>query len=118
MSLTQVGEPPNIADSDTESHTGEDVLGFVAPLGPVFYLFLILPLQILIWKNPLFESGVWQNQPHGDHAVLKMSHRLSEMSECKLNLRGCAVLTPFMIFHFIAAIQRLAAAYFGLAVWY
>lgn len=48
MSLTQVREPPHIADPDAESHAGEDVLGFVAPLGPVLHLLLIPPLQILI----------------------------------------------------------------------
>lgn len=48
MSLTQVREPPHVADPDAESHAGEDVLGFVAPLGPVLQLFLIPPLQVLI----------------------------------------------------------------------
>lgn len=48
MSLTQVREPPDVADPDAESHAGEDVLGFVAPLGSVLHLLLIPPLQVLI----------------------------------------------------------------------
>lgn len=59
MSLTQVREAPHIANPDAESHAGEDVLGFVAPLGPVLQLLFIPPLQVFIWKNPLFEARVW-----------------------------------------------------------
>lgn len=44
MTLAQVWKSPHIAKPDTESYTGEDVLGFVIPLGSVLGLLLFLPL--------------------------------------------------------------------------
>lgn len=67
VSLTQVREPPNIADPDAESHTGEDVLGFVVPLGSVFGLLFFLSLQFLMAWDPQIESWVRKHPPHDVH---------------------------------------------------
>lgn len=72
MTLTQVREPPHIPNANAEAHTGEDVLGFVVPLGPVPGLLLLHPLQILIGRNPFLQSWVREKQLHGDSDEAEM----------------------------------------------
>lgn len=69
MTLTQVREPPHVSNANAEAHTGEDVLGFVVPLGPVLGLH---PLQILIGRNPFLQSWVRENQLHCDSDEAEM----------------------------------------------
>lgn len=58
MALTQVREPPDVAKSNTEAHTGEQILGFVVPFGPVLTLNLLHQLQVLVREDPVFELRV------------------------------------------------------------
>lgn len=59
MALTQVREPPHVAQSHTEAHAGEQILGFVVPFGPVARLLLLHPLQVGVRGDPLFQTRVW-----------------------------------------------------------
>lgn len=89
MTLAQVWKSPHIAEPDAESHTGEDVLGFVVPLGSVLGLFLFLPLQLLVVWDPQVQSWVRKNPPHDVHtrARAKLLHWLSLRFCFKLSLR-------------------------------
>lgn len=82
MTLAQVWEPPHISDADAEAHTGEDVLGFVVPLGPVLGPLLVHPLQILIGRNPVLQSWVRENQSHGDSSEAEMLQDCPQMRVC------------------------------------
>ena len=64
MALTQVREPPHVAKSHTEAHTGEQVLGFVVPFGPVPCLLLLHPLQFCMRRDSVIQSRVWKLQLH------------------------------------------------------
>lgn len=78
MALTQVREPPDVAQSHAEAHAGEQILGFVVPLGPVARLLLLHPLQVGMrgdaivqpWvrnlqRSPPNHSGVCRSSPTG-----------------------------------------------------
>ena len=79
MALTQVREPPDVAKSHTEAHTGEQVLGFVVPFGPVPCLLRLHPLQLLMGGNPIIQSRVWKFKLHGGLlGALGAGHRKSE----------------------------------------
>lgn len=82
MTLAQVWEPPHVSDADAEAHAGEDVLGFVVPLGPVLGPLLVHPLQILIGRNPVLQSWVRENQSHGDSSEAEMLQDCPQMRVC------------------------------------
>lgn len=58
MALTQVREPPHVAQSHAEAHAGEQILGFVVPFGPVARLLLLHPLQVGVRGDPLIQTWV------------------------------------------------------------
>lgn len=57
--LTQVREPPDVAKSHTEAHTGEQILGFVVPFWPVPCLFCLHSLQVRMGGDPVIQPWVW-----------------------------------------------------------
>lgn len=59
MALTQVREPPDVAQSHAEAHTGEQILGFVVPFGPVARLLLLHPLQVAMRGDAFIQTWVW-----------------------------------------------------------
>lgn len=59
MALTQIREPPDVAQSHAEAHAGEQILGFVVPFGPVARLLLLHPLQLVIGRDAVFQTWVW-----------------------------------------------------------
>lgn len=59
MALTQVREPPDVAQSHTEAHAGEQILGFVVPFGPVACLLLLHPLQVGMRGDAIIQAWVW-----------------------------------------------------------
>lgn len=60
VALTQVREPPHVAQAHAEAHAGEQVLGFVVPFGPVARLLLLHPLQVGVRGDPLLQTRVWK----------------------------------------------------------
>jgi len=73
MSLTQVRESPHITEPNAEAHTGEHVLGFAVPLGPVPCL-LLHPVQILMSRDPIIQSRVRKYQSHGHPTQAEKLH--------------------------------------------
>lgn len=61
MAMTQVREPPDVTKSNTGPHTGEQVLSFVVPFGPVPGFLLLHPLQVPMRGDPLVKPGIGKN---------------------------------------------------------
>lgn len=83
MALAQVREPPDIAQTHAEAHTGEQVLGFVVPFGPVARLLLLHPLQVGMTVNPLIQTWVWNLEWKPNHGGVCGS---SEAGKCVCSL--------------------------------
>lgn len=79
MALTQVREPPHVAQSHAEAHAGEQILGFVVPFGPVARLLLLHPLQVGVRGDPLIQTRVWDLEWKFPHAGV---WRASETGMC------------------------------------
>lgn len=79
MALTQVREPPHVAQSHAEAHAGEQILGFVVPFGPVARLLLLHPLQVAVRGNPIIQTRVWDLEWKFHHAGV---WRASETGMC------------------------------------
>lgn len=79
MALTQVREPPHIAQPHAEAHAGEQILGFVIPFGPVAHLLLLHPLQVGVRGDPLIQTRVWDLEWKVHHAGV---WRASETGLC------------------------------------
>lgn len=79
MALTQVREPPHVAQSHAEAHAGEQILGFVVPFGPVARLLLLHPLQVGVRGYPLIQTRVWDLEWKFHHAGV---WRASETGMC------------------------------------
>lgn len=60
VALTQVREPPDVAQSHAEAHAGEKILGFVVPFGPVARLLLLHPLQVGVRGDAVIQTRVWK----------------------------------------------------------
>lgn len=102
MCLTQVGESPHIANPNAEAHTGQDVLGFIVPLGPVTALLLLHPVQIFIVGDPEIQPWVGNKQLHGEPAEAAMSI----LSLLRVKVRAWGMHSA-MVRHVFALLQYL-----------
>lgn len=68
MTLTQVRKAPHVPQTDTEAHTGQNVLGLVVPLGPPLRILFLHPLQVVVVGDPELQARVRDHQPHGEAA--------------------------------------------------
>lgn len=58
MTLTQIGEPPDISKSHTKPHTGQHVLGLVVPFWSVSSLFLLQLVQLLMGQYSVLQAWI------------------------------------------------------------
>lgn len=58
MTLTQVGEPPDISKSHTKPNTGQHVLGLVVPFWSVSSLILLQFVQLLMGQYPVLQAWI------------------------------------------------------------
>lgn len=91
MALTQVREPPDVAQSHAEAHAGEQILGFVVPFGPVAHLLLLHSLQVVIRRDAVFQTWVWKLHfnPHHSVGLSKLVSAAAEMFALRC-FRECA----------------------------
>ena len=59
VALTEIREPPDVAEPHAEAHAGEQILGFVVPFGPACNLLLLHPLQLLMRGDSVVQTRVW-----------------------------------------------------------
>lgn len=64
VTLTQIGETPDISESNTKPHAGQHVLGLVVPFWSVSSLFLLQLLQLLVGRYPVLQARVGEFQLH------------------------------------------------------
>lgn len=64
MALTQIGEPPDISQSDTKPHTGQHVLGLVVPFWSASCFFFLQFVQLLMGHYPVLQARIVYLQPH------------------------------------------------------
>lgn len=91
MALTQIREPPDVAQSHAEAHAGEQILGFVVPFGPVTRLLLLHPLQLIIRRDAVFQTWVWKLHFELNHSggLSKLVSAAAEMFALRC-FRECA----------------------------
>lgn len=98
VTLTEVREPPDITKSHTEANAGEQILGFVVPLGSVSGFLLFHPLQVLVRRNTIIQPRIWYFQSHGCFFFFKFYHKTGEKKWIflfllnALQLRSCCLL--------------------------